>query len=91
MKSEDQVRAKLSEILAVDATIQPAGMTPGGMIFSKAAMGKVLLWVLGENDDDRWFIPAKPGPPELMPKRDSAAEPTPSAYPPRYPDDRRRG
>jgi len=63
MKTEQEIRAKLHELLDVDARIQPAGMTPGGMIFSKAAACKTLLWALGENDDDRWYITGKPGPP----------------------------
>ena len=63
MKNESQIRAKLQELLSVDATIQPPGMTPGGMIFSKAAACKTLLWALGENDTDCWYITARPGPP----------------------------
>ncbi len=63
MKTEQEVRAKLEEMLAVDGRLQPPGMTPGGMIFSKAAACKALLWALGENDDDRWYITSKPGPP----------------------------
>jgi hypothetical protein len=63
MKTEQEVRAKLAEMLAVDGRVQPRGMTPGGMIFAKAAACKTLLWALGENDDDRWYITGKPGPP----------------------------
>ena len=63
MKTEAELRAKLRELLAVDATQQPAGMTPGGLTFSKTAAAKFLLWALGENDDDRWYITARPGPP----------------------------
>ena len=66
MKSEDEIRAKLAEMLAVDGRIQPEGMTPGGMMFAKAAACKTLLWALGENDDDRWYISGKPGPPVDM-------------------------
>jgi hypothetical protein len=62
MKTEQEIRAKLSEMLQVDARIQPPGMTPGGMIFAKAAACKALLWALGENEDDRWYITAHPGP-----------------------------
>ena len=32
-------------------------------MFAKTAACKTLLWALGDNDDDRWFITAKPGPP----------------------------
>jgi hypothetical protein len=32
------------------------------MIFCKTAAAKTLLWALGENDDDGWFITAAPGP-----------------------------
>lgn len=63
MKDEFAVREKLAEMLALDGKVQPAGMTPGGMMFAKASACKTLLWVLGENDDDRWFITSKPGPP----------------------------
>jgi hypothetical protein len=61
-KTERELRAKLAEVLATDGRIQPRGMTPGGMIFCKTAAAKTLLWALGENDDDRWFITAAPGP-----------------------------
>ncbi len=70
MKTEIELRNKLDEMLAIDGTVQPAGMTSGGMIFSKAAACKTLLWALGENDDDRWFITAKPGPPLDMRAKD---------------------
>ncbi len=63
IKSEPELRAKLAEVLAMDGRIQPQGMTPGGMMFSKAAAAKTLLWALGENDDDRWHITSRPGPP----------------------------
>jgi hypothetical protein len=62
-KTEIEIRAKLAEVLAIDGRKQPAGMTPGGMMFCKAAAAKTLLWVLGENDNDRWHITAVPGPP----------------------------
>lgn len=70
MKTEAEIRAKLAELLAIDARVQPAGMTPGGMIFSKAAACKTLLWALGENDDDRWFITAVPGRPLGLTEKD---------------------
>ena len=63
MKTESELRAKLAELLAIDGRLQPLGMTPGGMMFTKTAACKTLLWALGENDDDRWYITAKPGPP----------------------------
>ena len=63
MKSEQEMRDKLAEMLEVDARVQPPGMTPGGLMFCKAAACKTLLWALGENDDDRWHITAVPGPP----------------------------
>ena len=56
MKTETELRAKLAEMLAIDAR------NPPNFIFSKAAVCKTLLWALGENDDDRWFIRAPPGP-----------------------------
>ncbi len=63
MKTEQELRDKLAEMLAIDGNKQPEGMTPGGMMFAKSAACKTLLWALGENDHDRWFITAKPGPP----------------------------
>jgi hypothetical protein len=69
MKSEAEMREKLAEMLALDGRVQPPGTTPGGMILSKTAACQTLLWALGENDDDRWYITAKPGPPvEWRPK-----------------------
>jgi len=56
MKAETEIRAKLAELLAMDAHT-------AGTMFSKAAACKALLWALGENDDDRWYITGKPGPP----------------------------
>lgn len=64
MKSEQEMREKLEEMLSLDARIQQVGMVAGMLMHSKAAACKTLLWALGENDDDRWFIRAKPGPPE---------------------------
>lgn len=58
MKTESEVRAKLAEMLAVDGHDMN-----GRMIYSKAAACKTLLWALGENDDDRWYITSTPGPP----------------------------
>ena len=58
MKTEAEIRAKLAEMLAMDAqAISP------NFIFSKAAGCKTLLWILGEDDDDRWYITSYPGPP----------------------------
>lgn len=69
MKTEAEIRAKLNEMLAVDATM-PSLYAPGlpaeKFIFSKIACCKTLLWALGENDDDRWHIPARPGNPVRM-------------------------
>ncbi len=59
MKTELELRAKLAETLSLDCRMEPPMM-----IHSKAAACKALLWALGENDDDRWFIRSKPGPPE---------------------------
>jgi len=60
VKTESELRSKLAEMLALDCTkeIDPR------LMFSKAAACKTLLWALGENDDDHWYIRAKPGPPE---------------------------
>lgn len=62
MKTEAELRAKLAEMLAIDGhlTITPSG-TP--MIFAKTAACKTLLWALGENEDDHWYITIQPGPP----------------------------
>jgi hypothetical protein len=58
MKTEAEIREKLATMLEFN------GHDYGpNMIFSKAAACKTLLWALGENDDDRWFISAAPGPP----------------------------
>jgi hypothetical protein len=62
-KSEIELRAKLAEMLAIDAHTQPEGITPIGKMLTKVAACKTLLWALGENDDDRWYITARPGPP----------------------------
>lgn len=58
-KTESQLREKLAEQLAVDARGNER------LMFSKAAICLTLLWALGENEDDRWFIRGKPGQPEL--------------------------
>ncbi len=70
MKTEQELRDKLAELLSIDARIQPPNMVPGGMAFSKAAACKALLWALGENDDDRWYITLKPGRPLLISEKD---------------------
>lgn len=57
MKTEPELRAKLTEMLALDGRDWPEGM-----VFSKVAACKALLWALGENDDDHWFIAGAPGP-----------------------------
>ena len=68
MKTEAELRTKLAEILRIDGRLQLAGMTPGAMMFCKAAAAKTLLWSLGENDDDHYYITAEPGPPlEIIP------------------------
>jgi hypothetical protein len=62
VKSEAEVRVRLAEMLALDARSRdhnPARAT----MDQKIAACKTLLWVLGENDDDRWFIRAMPGTP----------------------------
>lgn len=56
MKTDEEVRAKLREMLSIDAVGQKE------LTFSKVAACKTLLWVLGENDADRWWIRAAPGP-----------------------------
>ena len=61
MKTEQEIRDKLDELLGIDARLLPDPK----LIYSKIAACKVLLWVLGENDDDRWYIQAAPGPPLL--------------------------
>lgn len=58
MKSEQELRAKLEEMLSLDCRKYPPNM-----MHSKAAACKALLWALGENDDDRWYITGPPGPP----------------------------
>lgn len=63
MKTEAELRAKLDEMLAIDAVEDCGPLGPTKMMFSKAAVCKSLLWALGENDDDRWFITSCPGPP----------------------------
>ena len=63
MKSEAEVRAKLEELLGIDASIGQYANEHRASIHSKAAACKSLLWALGENDDDRWYITAQPGPP----------------------------
>lgn len=59
MKTEAEIRAKLAELLAQDGRNYPDPR----IMYSKAAACKTLLWALGENDDDRWYITAAPGPP----------------------------
>ena len=63
MKSEAEVRAKLEELLSIDAATGQHANKYRASIHSKTAACKVLLWALGENDDDRWYITARPGPP----------------------------
>lgn len=57
MKPESEIRAKLQELLSLDARCW-INASP----CSKVAACKALLWALGENDDDRWYITAGPGP-----------------------------
>jgi hypothetical protein len=61
MKTKREVYAKLNEVLSWDARVQPENM-PDSTVFGKVAAAKTLLWVLGQNDDDRWHITAAPGP-----------------------------
>ena len=56
MKTEQEIREKLREMLSIDA------LGNKELTFSKVAACKTLLWALGENDDDRWWIRAIPGP-----------------------------
>ena len=58
MKSELELREKLQELLSMDCR-----RLPPNMMHSKVASCKALLWTLGENDDDRWYITGAPGPP----------------------------
>jgi hypothetical protein len=62
VKSEIELRDKLKELLSQDMR----GVADPRLMFSKAAACKTLLWALGENDDDRWYIRAAPGPPQLV-------------------------
>lgn len=66
MKTEQELRDKLADLLAVDVTLNNQENAFRAEMFAKAACAKTLLWALGENDDDRWHITAKPGPPVLM-------------------------
>jgi hypothetical protein len=63
MKTEAELRSKLEELLNIDAAAGQDANTYRASIHSKAAACKALLWALGENDDDRWYITAQPGPP----------------------------
>jgi hypothetical protein len=63
MKTEAELRDKLRELLALDATQGQGSNELRATIHSKTAACKTLLWALGENDDDRWYITAHPGPP----------------------------
>ena len=62
-KTESEIRAKLDELLAIDSTHGPDRNWCRATTLSKVAACKALLWALGENDEDRWHITAKPGPP----------------------------
>lgn len=59
MKTEQEIRDKLDELLSMDLRTVP----DPNLIYSKISACKTLLWALGENDDDRWYIQAAPGPP----------------------------
>lgn len=72
MKTELELRAKLAEMLAIDCRAESGPNEYQAVIFSKAAACKTLLWALGENEDDRWFIRAKPGPPSRQSTRNSS-------------------
>ncbi len=63
VKTEAEIREKLEEMLAIDSTGRYQDVPGRTNVFSKVAACKALLWALGENDDDRWHITAKPGPP----------------------------
>ncbi len=63
MKNESEIRKMLEYVLSMDCTKES---DPRMMAYAKASAAKTLLWVLGENDDDRWFIRMRPSPPELM-------------------------
>ncbi len=62
MKTDQEVRAKLGELLAADARLELPGIRPGMLVFQKVAACKTLLWVLGMSDEDQWHITAAPGP-----------------------------
>jgi hypothetical protein len=66
MKTESELRQMLDRVLSMDCTKET---DPRMMMFTKAAAAKTLLWALGENDDDRWYIQARPGPPVLAAAR----------------------
>lgn len=57
MKTEAEIREMLAALLARDYSAPEAAHLLGPKIGSC----KTLLWVLGENEDDRWHIPARPG------------------------------
>lgn len=63
VKTEDEIRQKLAELLALDCTLGPNENVMRASIGAKVAACKTLLWVLGVNEDDHWFITALPGPP----------------------------
>jgi hypothetical protein len=75
VKTESEIRAKLNELLSLDArdgypdveTGQITERSTQHWITTKVSVCIMLLWVLGENDDDRWHITAAPGPP--IPRR----------------------
>ncbi len=66
MKTEQELRAKLEEQLAIDCTKMEPAPFREKLTFSKVAICKTLLWALGENDDDRWHITSTPGPPRRV-------------------------
>ena len=62
MKTEIEIRAKLAEMLAIDCW-RGAYDAYRAALHHKVAACKALLWALGEDDDNRWYIRAEPGPP----------------------------
>jgi hypothetical protein len=58
VKTKQELREKLKALLSMDCR---KAHDPR-IVYSKIAACKTLLWALGENDDDRWFITSMPGP-----------------------------
>lgn len=63
MKTPGEIESKIAEMCAIDATKPPAGVLAPVSIGFKTGAVKALLWALGVNDDDRFYITATPGKP----------------------------